>query len=339
MSRQANPTLIGAFVLGALVLGTIATLLLAGGHWFQERRQHIMYFRQVGQGLQVGAPVVFLGVKVGTVKEIELGIEEENRRMLVPVTVELEPHTVRTGSGEEINLQEKHTIRDLVNRGLRARLNTQSLLTGQLYVDLDFYPGQPAHFLSNDPEASEIPTIPTTMDKLGTLLENFPIDGFLADLAAISSALNKIVSSEAMQNIPLRLEGTLANLESLTTRLDAAGDPLLAETKTDLLELRKSLDAVREAMGKVGRAADRIAEFADTDAKLYGNAARAGGELAKAAEKLQILADEESPTIQHLNAALQEITRAARALRLLAETLERQPEAVLRGKKSAEEKE
>ena len=73
MSRKANPTLIGAFVLGAVVLAIAATLLLAGGSWFGERRQHVLYFEGAAQGLQVGAPVVFLGVKVGTVKQIQLG--------------------------------------------------------------------------------------------------------------------------------------------------------------------------------------------------------------------------------------------------------------------------
>ena len=70
MSKQANPTLIGAFVLGAIILGTVVVLLLAGGQWFQEKRQHMLYFDGAAQGLQVGAPVVFLGVKVGTVKRI-----------------------------------------------------------------------------------------------------------------------------------------------------------------------------------------------------------------------------------------------------------------------------
>lgn len=63
MSKQASPTLIGGFVFGALVLGTIAVFLLAGGQWFQEREQYIIYFKEGGQGLQVGSPVVFLGSK------------------------------------------------------------------------------------------------------------------------------------------------------------------------------------------------------------------------------------------------------------------------------------
>ncbi len=77
MSRKANPTLIGAFVVGAIALTVVTTLLLAGGSWFGERRQHIMYFEGAAQGLQVGAPVVFLGVKVGTVKQIQLGLDPQ----------------------------------------------------------------------------------------------------------------------------------------------------------------------------------------------------------------------------------------------------------------------
>ena len=337
MSKQANPTLIGAFVLGAIILATIVILLLAEGNWFQERREHVMYFREVGQGLQVGAPVVFLGVKIGNVKQIQLAIDNTNHRIIVPVTIELEPHIVRTSSGEEINLQERLTIRDLINRGLRARLKTQSLLTGQLYVDLDFYPDKPAHFFSEDPKASEIPTIPTTIHELTTMLENFPMDSFLADLSAISSAINKILSSESTRNIPLRLEATLTHLESITAELDAEDEPLLVEVKSNLLDLHKSITAVKSAMGKVGRAADRVNELAEPDSEMYSNISRAGDELSNAAQALQDLANEQSPTIERLNLSLQEITRAARALRLLAETLEKQPEALLRGKRIREE--
>jgi paraquat-inducible protein B len=332
MSRKANPALIGVFVLGAVILGIIAVLLLAGRHWFQERHRHIMYFQEVGQGLQVGAPVVFLGVRIGTVKDIQLGIDGTNGRIMVPVIVELERHTVRTAAGKEINLQEQITIDDLVKQGLRARLSVQSLLTGQMYVDLDFYDDKPARFFSKDPKVSEIPTIPTTVQELTTMLEDFPVDRFLADVAAISAATNKILSSEATQDIPQRLDATLINLESLTARLDTESEPLLAEARADLVELRNGINAVQEAMARVGKAADRISELAAGDSRLATGIKKAGDELAAAARSLQQLSDDESPTVHHLNVSLQEITRAARALRMLAETLERQPEAIIRGK-------
>ncbi|MFA6284033.1 MAG: MlaD family protein [Desulfurivibrionaceae bacterium] len=319
MSKQANPTLIGAFVLGAVILGMITILLLAGGQWFQERRQHVLYFEGAAQGLQVGAPVVFLGVKVGTVKRIQLGLDAEQRRFMVPVTIEVEANMVQSSRGEQIDLQDRDTLRQLVERGLRGRLKMQSLLTGQLYVDLDFYPGKPARFVAHDPAVSEIPTIPTAVEELATKLERFPMDAFLADFAAISRSLNTILSSEAAKNIPVRLEATLAHLQSLSAKLDRDGAPMLAEMRT-------ALEAVRAAMVKVGG-------VAEAGSPAVASLGKASEELAKAAQALQGLAREESPTVQQLNTALQEISRAARALRLLAETLEQQPEAVLQGKR------
>ena len=326
MSRQANPTLIGAFVLGAILLGAVALLLLGGGKLFQENRPHFLYFEGAAQGLQVGAPVVFLGVKVGTVKRIQLGLDAEHRRFMVPVTIEVESNIVQSRLGEQVDLQDPKTIRQLVERGLRGRLKMQSLLTGQLYIDLDFYLDKPARFMASDPEVSEIPTIPTAVEELATKLERFPMDTFLADLAAISQSLNTILSSEEARMIPVRLEATLSHLQSLSARLDRDGGPVLAEMRADLVEMRKALEAVRGAMVKVGG-------VAEAGSPMVASLNRASEELAKTAQALQSLAGEESPTVRQLNTALQEISRAARALRLLAETLEQQPEAVMQGKR------
>ncbi len=336
MSRKGNSTLIGAFVFGAVILATIVILLLAGRGLFKERRQHVMYFEEAARGLQVGSPVVFLGVKVGTVKQIQLELNEENDRFLAAVTVDLSPPAEKTRAGEQINLQDRITIRKLVDRGLRARLKIQSLLTGQLYIDLAFYPDKPARFISDDSKISEIPTIPTTVEELSALLEEFSIAEFLDDLAAISASTRKILSSEALQTLPERLDATLRHLESLTSRLDSSSGPLLDKAQVDLEELHEATDAIQAAMAKVGQAADRVGELAAEDSPIYDSMNRAGTELARASEALRLLADEESPTIQGLNLSLGEIERAARAFRRLAETLEQQPEAVLRGKRNGD---
>ncbi|MBU2539114.1 MAG: MCE family protein [Proteobacteria bacterium] len=324
MSRQANPTLIGAFVLGAIILGAVTVLRLAGGQWFQERRQHLLFFEGAAQGLQVGSPVVFLGVKVGTVKRIQLGLDAESRRFMVPVTIEVEPNIAQTRVGEQVDLQDRDTIRQLVERGLRAQLKVQSLLTGQLYIDLDFHPEKPARFISTDSGVSEIPTIPTAVEEFASKFEGFPMDAFLTDLAAISKSLNKILSSEETKKIPVRLEATLSHLQSLSAKVDRNSEPVLAE-------MRQALEAVRAAMVKVGG-------VAEAGSPMAASLGKAGEELAKTAQALQGLAREESPTVQHLNTALQELTRTARALRLLAETLELQPAAVVQGKRLEEER-
>lgn len=339
MSKKASPTLIGAFVFGAVLLGTIVVLLLAGREWFQERRRHVMYFDEAAQGLQVGAPVVFLGVKVGTVKRIQLDLDEASDRFMVSVTIEIAPHALQTTAGEQIDLQDRITVRELVDRGLRARLQMQSLLTGMLYVDLGFHPDKKARFISGDPEISEIPTIPTTVAELSSMLEGFRVDEFLDDLAVISSSLRTILADGAWNTIPERLDATLANLQSLTARLDTASEPLLAEAEADLDELRKVIDSVQDAMDKVGLAADRIGGLADENSPMVDSLTRTSAELSDTARALRQLADDESPTVRQVNLSLQEISRAARALRRLAESLEQQPEALFRGKLRREERE
>lgn len=301
MSRRADPALIGAFVLGAIVLAIVTILLVAGDEWFRVRSKHMLYFEGAAQGLQVGAPVVFLGVKVGTVKRIQLGLDESNHKFVVPVTIEVEPHIVRTRSGEQIDLRDRETLNRLVQRGLRARLAMQSILTGQLYVDLDFHPDKPARYVAADPAVSEIPTIRTAIQELTTKLEDFPMDKFLTDVTAVGDALNKTLNSPEARNLPRRLDATLKHLESLAARLETA--------------------------------ADHVGTLAGADSELVRNLTRASGELAGAASAVRGLTEAESPTVQNMNQALMEITRAAQALRQLAELLEEQPDAIVKGKR------
>lgn len=336
MSRKANPTLIGAFVLGALTLAVVTTLLLAGGNWFGEKREHVMYFEGAAQGLQVGAPVMFLGVKVGTVKQIQLGLDNhdgQERHFVVPVTVEVLPHVVRTRGGEPVDLRDRATVHKLVERGLRARLRMQSLLTGQLYVDLDFHPDKPARFIALDADVSEIPTIPTAAQELGSKLEGFPMETFLADVAAISGAIRTLVTAAGTQELPRRLQATLRHLESLAQRLDAQSGPILKDVRYDLAEMRKALEAAQTALARLEAAADHIVTLADNGTEMARNMTQASDELAKAAAAVRNLAEQDSPTVANVNAALKEIARAADALRKLAELLEEQPDAIYRGKR------
>ena len=336
MSRKADPALIGAFVLGAIALAVTTILLVTGDDWFRKHSQHMLYFEGAAHGLQVGAPVVFLGVKVGTVKKIEIGLDESSRKFVVPVAIEVEPHIVRTKSGEQIDLRDRETLRRLVERGLRARLRLQSILTGQLYVDLDFHPDKPARFVATDPEVSEIPTVRTAVQELTAKLEGFPMDKFLADVAAIGTALSKTLDTPEMRNLPRRLDATLKHLESLAARLDAKSGPILDETRADLVEMKKALVAAQSAMARLESAADRIGTLASADSELVRNLTRASDELAGAAQTVRRLAVSESPTVQHANQALKETARAAEALRKLAELLEQQPDAILRGKRKTE---
>ncbi|HEY5734333.1 MAG TPA: MlaD family protein [Gammaproteobacteria bacterium] len=337
MTRRANPTLIGIFILGALGLAVIAALLLAGGDLFEKRREVIMYFDGAAQGLQVGAPVVFLGVRVGTVKQIQLGLDERSQRFMVPVQAELSPHTVQGEGGDDVELGEPETTRELVHRGLRAQLRMQSLLTGQLYVDLDFHPEKPANLLGLHPKISEIPTIPTTVQELASRLESFPVEKFLSDVAAISASFQTIMASAADRGLPARLEATLIHLESLAATLDTRSEPILKDIEINLAAMKQAIATADEAIERMGQAAERVGELARPDSAAMTRINKASDELGQAARAVRRLVEEESPTVYHLNESLQEIARAAHALSMLAEMLERQPESIISGKRSQED--
>jgi paraquat-inducible protein B len=255
---------------------------------------------------------------------------------VVPVVIAVEPHSVRTRSGEQVDLRDPQTIRQLVERGLRAQLRIQSFLTGQLYVDLDFHPDKPARFVAIDPDASEIPTIRTAAQEFMTQMQDFAMDKFLADVSAIGDSVSKIVSTPAARDLPRRFEAALERLESLAAKLEAQGGPVLAEAQASLADMRKALAAAQTAMARVENTADRVGALASADSEIVKSLTRASEELSGAARAVRGMTKDESPVVQSLNAALKEISRAARSLRLLAETLEQQPEAVVRGKRPAE---
>lgn len=338
MSRRASPTLIGAFVFGAVTLAVVTVLLVAGGQVFQERPRHVIYFEGAAQGLQIGAPVLFLGVKVGTVKQIQLGLDERNGRFTVVVTIEVEPNVVRSRAGEEIDLGKRVTLKGLVERGLRGQLRIQSLLTGQLYVDLDFHPEKPAVFVATDPDVSEIPSIPTPVQELTARLESLPWDKFFSAAEATSDFIDNLLADPATREIPRRLEAALAHLDLLVTRLDAETQPTMAALRGDLAELQQTLLVAQAAFNRLGAAADSVKVLASPDAPVFASLTRAAEELKSAALAVGAVAGEDSPQVAYLNAALQELTKAARSLRVLAETLEQQPQSLLRGKKAMEER-
>ena len=130
MSRKANPTLVGAFVVGAVVVGVAALLVLGTGKVFHRMRPFILYLQGDVTGLRVGSPVRFQGVQVGAVTNIRLYITPEGAQTLIPVTILLDESLIQNKSGTEVDL-DADTIQRAIEHGLRARLDTESLLTGQ----------------------------------------------------------------------------------------------------------------------------------------------------------------------------------------------------------------
>lgn len=338
--RKSNPALLGLFVVGALALLFAAVVLLAGGSLLTRKQQVVMHFGGSIYGLQLGAPVVFRGVRLGSISAIGLSYDKVKQNVVIPVKAELDRDMLRSVSGGNKSEDPAEALPGMIERGLRAQLAMQSLLTGQLYVDLDFHPDKPGLRVISDESAAEIPTISTTFQELQSQVDELDLKRLVADIAAIASSTRALLASPELGQSMKDLAGTASSLRSLSDKLDRQALPVLKSAQS-------AADASQLAMRDIGRAASQVGDSAQRigtavqgaagtfapDAPLLKSLRNAADELALTAEALRKVSANEAPLSQNLQRTLQDVAKSARALRELAETLDQQPESVLKGRR------
>lgn len=331
MSATTNKTAIGAFVLVALALAVGAVIALGSGLFFTKKYTCIMYFENSVSGLEVGAPVVFRGVPIGLVKEINLEADLEHSHFDIPVVVEIVGGKIKlvqtNGAGKSASLLDGSKespdvmLQQLVEKGLRAQLITQSFVTGQLAVSLDLMPDTPIRLVGKS-NLPEIPTVPSTFDKLTQTIKRLPLEELVNRLISAVSGIEKLVNSPELVAMPKKIDTVLTNGSEFLQEVRDKVSPLatrLDEAAQSFTELAKHLDRRTEGLSST---AGKTLETLDATLK--------DGKTAIA--KFQKVVSSDSPTISDLNRALGEMAQAARAIRELADYLERHPESLLQGK-------
>ena len=317
MTPQAYKTMVGAFVVGGIVLFTLGIILLGGGRLFSNDVEYVLYFDGSVSGLSIGAPVVFRGVPMGSVTQISLVANARDSNVTIPVTIRIDERSFIRASGRALSESaQQEIIRRMVERGLRARLQLQSLITGQYRVELDFFPDTPMNFRSATPDL-EIPTVPSPIDTLQRTLARIPIDQLMGALSNILENVSAAVDNgklkagieaftatftetqRLLSDSPLR-----HSLESTLTQVDGA-------TRAMQKELPGALASFHSAMDNLAQAAERLRRVADSAENTLGR---------------------DSPTMNEVRRLLTESIAAARSLRNLADMLERNPEALLMGR-------
>jgi paraquat-inducible protein B len=329
MSRKANPTLVGTFVVSAVVLAVAAILLLSGGRYFHDTRPFVLNFEGDVNGLSVGSPVKFQGVKVGSVTHIRLRITPEGATTTIPVHIKLDQSLIGSKSGTSVSLS-GDSLKRAIDQGLRARLEVESLLTGQRYVALQLLPDTPANLrnFTDDGELEEIPTLPATSEELRRVLEQFKnvdIPGLVGDLKDTARAVSELVDSQAMKALPESLQRTLGKIDLLVDALRAEVEPLSARVGDVSASISRVADAADTTLQTLRPTLESLRATSDRAQELEGDAART---LAAARDLLSA----DSPLVIRLQTSLDEFSATARALRAVAEMIERDPSALLRGK-------
>ena len=321
MNSQSYKTTVGAFVLGGLGLLVMGIILLGGGRLFSNDLEYVLFFDGSVSGLSTGAPVVFRGVPMGSVTRINLVANARDSNVTIPVYVRIDERSfVRaSGSASPSESIQQEIVRRMVQRGLRARLQLQSLITGQYRVELDFYPSTAANFRSATPDM-EIPTIPSPIDTLQSTLSQMPLEQMINSLSAVlqnlalglnDDKLGKALTAftETFQEAHgiLHAGSIRNNTEQVLTNLNSASASVEKELPATMI-------AFREGKQSMAVAADQLRVVTASAQGILGR---------------------DSPAMNDLRRLLKESTDAMRAMRALAETLERNPEALLRGKQGA----
>lgn len=207
--RRANPAVIGSFIVGAVVLVIAGVMILGSGKLFTATFTCVMYFEGSIQGLHEGASVNFRGVKIGSVTDIKMQVDPTDLNIRVPVFVQFPKRPqgglemLKEGGGTP-----QEALAALIRRGLRAQLQTESLLTGLLFVQLDFAPSTspdaPLVEVPIDPKTGrlEIPTVPTTLQEVSNTarkaldkLAELPLEQMLRNFEETLSGIHRLVNA------------------------------------------------------------------------------------------------------------------------------------------------
>lgn len=334
MSKKPNPTVIGIFTLIGLIIAAVAVVVFGAGKYFERTHKVIVYFEKSANGLQVGSDVRFGGVRVGSVYSISVLVDTDNNRKIIPVVLELsdkELKAVGTTNNSSIDFSNKENVKRAVDRGLRAGMKQQSLLTGQLYVEFDILPGSKAFVYqpTEDPGYPVVPAVGTEMDELIAGIADGLKKFNALDLDGVMKELRDTLVSAKEQIASLNVKEVNDNVIEITRDIkELTGNDKLAKA---IDSLDASLIEIRALTEKANAGFDPL--MADFSAVME----RANASLDKintTAGELSHMSNPRAPVLMRFQNALDETERASRAIKELANDLKRNPNALISGKEN-----
>ncbi|MEA3548497.1 MAG: MlaD family protein, partial [Thermodesulfobacteriota bacterium] len=287
MSKKVSTTVIGGFVISAIALLITAVVLFGSGSLWKHTQPYVLYFEGSVRGLGVGSPVMFRGVQIGTVKSIVLQNDPEKLDIHIPVTVEINKNKFQHKKGKRPKIRRHFDL--LIKRGLRAQLDLQSIVTGQLFIQLDFLPDTPVKLSGLENEYPEIPTVKSSLFELTSTLKDMPIKQISDNLLEISDRVNELLHNPKVDQILDRIDSAAAGADCLI----ANANTLMHKTEESIAEaadsatrvltkidqevqpvsdgLIKALDSAKKALDQADTTlgtVDRFVDHSDTRVKL-----------------------------------------------------------------------
>ena len=265
---------------------------------YTRREPALVEFTGSTRGLRPGAPVEIRGIRVGSVRDVRLAVDGE--ALLTQVAIDIERERVQAVDARTGEPREALPMESLVQQGLEAQLRTGNLLTGELFIDLNFQPGAAGQSMRKVGEVPVIPSVPTQLETIQ------------ASATAVLEKIAALPLPELMQSLTNTAKGLEALLGTPETR-DA-----VANLSMTMASLRVTLDTMNQQAGPLLASVKATSDAAEAT-------------LRQAQATFASLGPN-SPLGNDLRRLVSQLDDAARSIRVLADYLERHPEALLRGR-------
>ncbi len=349
-------SLLGAFLIGALIISVIGLAMFFGGNLGSDKTRAVMVFRGNVTGLEIGTPVQFRGMKIGEVKRVRTIYQPDSKQVLFPVYAEFTGKIEIPGYDKLANSDGVRAawISGMVERGLRAQLQTKSFVTGQQMIMLDFVDDNEAVYSKIEGDLLEIPTVRSPNEALVDTVRELPVREIVVQAQGLLSNMNKLMAGEGGK--PGVLPQTLAQFAQTAKALETRLPLLTTELQSTTREIRETLAGARTAMDGLNKTAAMIAQRTDSlGAQLdtgvrdfssltqraqtslsqfdrsLGRIEQSLGRMDSSLAQLDFALSEDAPLGSGLNQTMRQIEAASRSLRFMSDALQRQPNSLVFG--------
>ncbi len=321
MSKKINTTSIGLFIVTGLALGVTGLLLFSSSKLFSPTRDTIVYFDQSLNGLTEGALVKYQGVTVGSVKRVMVRLNQATNDNAMPVIIQFEKKLLLARLGDATEVFTERAMEQRIKGGLRATLESESLVTGVLYIEIHMHPNAPPPvFHQLEKRYPEIPSIPTKLQQLMDNLAALDMKSLQTNLNGLITRLDHTVGELKMVDINQAITNLLASVELLITAPDITNG---------LAGLRPTLDQYRDLGAKL---TSKVDPLSDSITNSLVEANRTLAQIRGASENLRTMLAPDSPVRNGLDQALEQLAGAAQSISALVDFLKEHPNALITGR-------
>lgn len=333
MKTKVSPAFVGAFVIGAFALIIIALLSFGGISLFSKPQRFTVYFDESISGLDLGSPVKLRGVRIGRVVDLNVQFDKTEKKSVVKVICEFSRNMITDGQGGVVDVTSREVLESLVDQGLRAQLNVSGLATGLLYVELNFF--DPEEYPEQTHEVDQrfvvVPAVPSAISEFQNSITEIMAGVKKVDFAGISKELKGLLADTRKQVNALDVKVLIAQWTKAGESVNAlVTDP---ELKATLANMNTAVTDLRGVLAKLDQHIDPAsAQFGQTMAETQKAVASFNdtvGALHQFINAQQNLGD-------GANQAFARLAEAAEAVQRLADFIERNPQALLSGRKRPE---